>query len=232
MYCGLHSDLLIRVNTVFANDNFVCKYFIVYFELLFIQLIIYNMKDRLNELLQHYAISKSDFAQRCGISKATISHITSANGRGGHFSEETIEKILEAFPNVSRDWFVNGIGNMTIADDSLHDGTPSLFSNLSKPEVVKANNVNTEEVDVNSEKPISTLPKTRTSVNRNKDEKPYTTVKNSSINQETDNAAEFAAKYIAIDPKSVEKPVAAIERIVIFYNDGTFSQYLPKSTDK
>ncbi len=196
--------------------------------------IVYNMKERLNELLRHYSISKSNFAQLCGISKATISHITSENGRGGHFSEETIEKILKAFPNVSRDWFVYGNGSMTIADDSLHDGTPSLFSTVNNTNIVKREPVNTSINNDHGKTTEPNTPKTKAIVNDTNSErknKLYTPNEDISTNKNRDRAEEYAVKYVAIDPKSVEKPIATIERIVIFYSDGTYSQYLPKSTN-
>lgn len=185
------------------------------------------MKDRLIELMKHYSLSKSDLAARCGISKAAVSHITSDNGRGGHFSAETLDKIIAAFPNVSREWLVNGTGSMTIADDGLQDGTPTLFGGNDVNSKVNINN------SINSEKSVR-----REYVNQ---EKNATTsvvnpVNSTDYNKETNDgktnvASDFAAKYIAVAPESLEKPNATIERIVVFYSDGTFVHYQPKKAN-
>jgi hypothetical protein len=123
---------------------------------------------------------------------------------------------------------------MTIADDSLHDGTPSLFSTVNNTNIVKREPVNTSINNDHGKTTEPNTPKTKVIVNDTNSErknKLYTPNEDISTNKNRDRAEEYAVKYVAIDPKSVEKPIATIERIVIFYSDGTYSQYLPKSTN-
>lgn len=54
-------------------------------------------------------MSQKDFAQKCGISDATLSQVFS--GKTGA-TQKTVQKVLSAFPSVSLAWLMYGQGRM------------------------------------------------------------------------------------------------------------------------
>lgn len=64
-------------------------------------------KERLQMLINTLASSQSDFAEKIGITRATISHILSGRNK---MSADVMEKITKTFPSVSYEWLLSGSG--------------------------------------------------------------------------------------------------------------------------
>jgi len=124
---------------------------------------------RLEQLLGHYGISASAFADRIGVQRSGVSHLLSGRNKP---SLDFILKITEAFPEVDIYWIIKGNGSM-----------------FGKP------GVNPE----NQSTPLLAQPMQR------KDEIPKIPL---STNINTDHA---------------------VERIIIFYTNGSFKEYSPKN---
>ena len=79
------------------------------------------MLDRIKRILKEKGYSPSSFADKIQVSRGTVSHIL--NGRNNP-NKETIEKILNAFPDISKAWFISGEGTMYIREQFIKS-TPS-----------------------------------------------------------------------------------------------------------
>ena len=74
--------------------------------------------DRIKRIMDEKGLQSSSFAEKIGVSAGAISHIL--NGRNKP-SNDTIEKILKAFPDISSAWLLKGDGPMY---KHIHHGSP------------------------------------------------------------------------------------------------------------
>ena len=65
------------------------------------------MKERIEQILEDKRMTQTEFANRAGISPATITHLF--NGRN-NLSEAVVSKILLAFPEINPIWLLDGRG--------------------------------------------------------------------------------------------------------------------------
>jgi len=70
------------------------------------------MRERIKQIIKEKGLKSSSFADKIDVSRGTISHILGENGRQNDPSKSTIDKILNTFPDISPDWFLNGEGPM------------------------------------------------------------------------------------------------------------------------
>ncbi len=66
-----------------------------------------NERDRIELLMKSYNLSPSQFADKTGIQRASVSHILSGRNKP---SLEVMLKIYEAFPGLSMEWLMAGVG--------------------------------------------------------------------------------------------------------------------------
>ncbi len=67
------------------------------------------MRERLNEILKHFKINASQFADQIGVQRASVSHVMSGRNKPGF---DFIQKIIEAYPSVSAEWLITGKGDL------------------------------------------------------------------------------------------------------------------------
>jgi len=67
------------------------------------------MKDRLNEILKHFKINASQFADQIGVQRASVSHVLSGRNKPGF---DFVQKIIEAYPSISAEWLITGKGEL------------------------------------------------------------------------------------------------------------------------
>jgi transcriptional regulator with XRE-family HTH domain len=86
------------------------------------------MVNRIRELLDARQLSPTQFADLIGVGRPVISHILSERNKP---SLEVVQKILDAFPDVSLSWLMKGNGPMltnavppTVAASALAQATP------------------------------------------------------------------------------------------------------------
>ncbi len=68
-----------------------------------------NEKERLEKLIESENITQTQFADRIGIKRSTLSHIM--NGRNAP-SLDVLQKALNVFRSISADWLILGVGPM------------------------------------------------------------------------------------------------------------------------
>lgn len=64
---------------------------------------------RIEELMAYCHLSKTAFAMKCGLNAGNFGKMMSG---GQTITIRTVEKISSAFPEVNRDWLLNGAGTM------------------------------------------------------------------------------------------------------------------------
>lgn len=163
------------------------------------------MKERIEQILEDKRITQAEFANRAGISPATITHLF--NGRN-NLSETVVSKILLAYPEINPIWLLEGRGEKyqkVIEKLPLFDENPT----VEETETVLPHhpfNVQNEDetVDIQKVKSVS-------------------------------NTVASAADSIAAPTPNVAPPVLQpatvqkqIRKIVFFYADKTFEEYYPE----
>ncbi len=161
-----------------------------------------TIAERIKELIETLQLSNSEFAKQTNLNPATVSHILGGRNKA---SLQVIENIKSTFTNVNIDYLITGEGD--------------LFTNVT--------NVNA------AKEPVS-----------NPSMFPMEGVRVASIGAMPPPTSKAAApekpEPVEVEPKSktvspptppptteAEASEKSVERIVIFYSDGTFSSYRP-----
>ena len=67
------------------------------------------MNQRLQQLINAEGLTQSQFAERIGVAKASVSHILAGRNKPGF---DFIESVSRQFPNLSLEWLISGKGRM------------------------------------------------------------------------------------------------------------------------
>ncbi|MGA2823693.1 MAG: helix-turn-helix transcriptional regulator [Bacteroidales bacterium] len=67
------------------------------------------MTDRILSIIKYFNLSPSDFAEKIGVQRSSISHLISGRNKP---SLEFIQKIMSRFPEINPEWILNGNGKM------------------------------------------------------------------------------------------------------------------------
>ncbi|PZR17196.1 MAG: XRE family transcriptional regulator [Flavobacterium psychrophilum] len=154
---------------------------------------------RLEMILDYYNLSASLFADKMGVQRSGLSHLMSGRNKP---SLDFVMKIIENFPEVDFYWLMNGEGNFPKYDEDAKDDQ-SIPPSLSYSTPVLENNNNQGAFDLFSSE--------ETPVFENKSEPLSSPATQKAPEQpETQNT----------EP---------IERIVVFYKNGTFKSYTPEN---
>lgn len=171
-----------------------------------------NERDRIELLMKSYNLSPSQFADKTGIQRASVSHILSGRNKP---SLEVMLKIYEAFPGLSMEWLMAGIGEgpsaaPVIKEESVQSaaGLFAAFDDVVEAETLSNPAINEVLTDVVARK--------------NRAEKPR-----------RDDAAvqvEKGVRRASQARTTVQTAVAQrkIKEIRVFYTDGTYEVLLPE----
>lgn len=77
---------------------------------------------RLQQIMDYYGLTASAFAEKIQFNKSGISHLLSGRNKP---SLEFIMKVLDAFPEVSLYWLLNGRGHFPKEDNAVTTKTTS-----------------------------------------------------------------------------------------------------------
>lgn len=164
--------------------------------------------SRLKEFIVSDAIPVTQFADKCNISRSTLSQIL--NGRNKKISDEIISKIHSAYPNLSIYWLMFGEGKMyeheikTFQSPNLFDSVNSIPLDFKNPD--------------NSHEENSIL-KSQEDIQQNYGAKNHD--KNNRFScDETTNRTNH---YIEKDYNNSED--RKIIRIVVFYSDNSYETF-------
>lgn len=177
-----------------------------------------NERERIELLMKCYNLSSSQFADRTGIQRASVSHILSGRNKP---SLEVLLKIYEAFPGLSMEWLMAGIGEgptvpiPNIQEDRSQSQATGLFGGM-ELDGVENSNVLPLMNPVVAEPVASVVKKSRV-----QPEMP----------RQTDVAVSQPEKRKTVQSRHAAQPSVVqrkIKEIRIFYTDGTYETLIPE----
>lgn len=83
-----------------------------------------SIGQRFTQLIQHLGLSKNAFAQSLDKTATVIQHLVDERNKPGY---DLLCKVFEVYPNVSKDWLMEGTGPMLKAD-APHSEAPAAFA--------------------------------------------------------------------------------------------------------
>lgn len=167
-----------------------------------------TIADRIRILMHFKKLTATQFAEIINVQRSSVSHVLSGRNKP---SLDFIQKIVNEFPEVNFEWLINGKGSFKKNTNVTPSG-PAIDTNV-KPLVSS----NVTPVTNPISKPLL---KTDTTVNKE--------ISNPPTSGETKPTKKLPSTPV-IKEKSNNK---TIERIVVFYTDGTFENYSPNNNIK
>ena len=96
------------------------------------------MNKRLQQFLSAEGITQSEFADKLGVARASVSHILAGRNKPGF---DFLQSLLKHYPSLSIEWLISGKGKMYQAAQGKQEPAqpqkeeaPELFSSISLPE--------------------------------------------------------------------------------------------------
>lgn len=194
------------------------------------------MVDRIKQIMEYEQMSSMAFADKINISRSSLTHIF--NGRNQP-SLDVAKKILIAFPEISTEWLIMGMGqmlqNVPVVEPASQPSTrpvdnmqqTDLFAQFSEPEEVEVSEPtpsNEPQVVENKiETPIlesASEPETTVQVDPVVNHKPG---RPRSKSPESHNAVGNPRRDRILNSQGDKKLV----KIVFFYEDRSFEEYRP-----
>ena len=176
-----------------------------------------NMIERIHKIMKTKELTASQFAGSIGVQPSSVSHVISGRNKP---SLEFIQKILKVFPDLSADWLLFGSGNMKreMKDKLSINGQMRIDGNVeteiapaikTKPEIIDENHLDHE---MHRKDPSSaTL---------------FDPIKQSSTSEKGKNDKRKGKNKSGSFSGSLKTKKA--EKIVVLFNDRTFSEYTPE----
>lgn len=158
-----------------------------------------NLSEKIELLIKRKQLSASQFADKLGIPRSSISHILSGRNKP---SLDVVQKILRVFPEISAEDLLfedRSLGASLGMSSPKETGaaSPSLFDAVSATP---------------SESPKNILPEP--------------TIVQSNLRRQKESTVSAPITPI-VEPPKPARLEKQIERVLIFYTDGTFSESRP-----
>ncbi len=106
---------------------------------------------RLKQLLRHFELTPSGFADQVGVPRSSMSHLLS--GRNKPSLDFTL-KVIDKFPEVNLYWLLNGKGNFPTVSTSKATPTPNGNPKEQQTPIAKESTFNTLEKQKNTSKKV------------------------------------------------------------------------------
>ena len=169
-----------------------------------------NERERLLKLIADNNMSAKQFAAEVGIQAGTISNIV--NGRNNP-SLDVMQRVLNRFRTLSSDWLILGVGNMyrTEGGKENRENGEAKEMQLQQQEIPGIGDaiVSPQQHSIESPSPLSRAQ----------------AISAPAISREMQPLASTKKQQTA----PMEQPAAKrIERIIVFYSDGTFDEITAK----
>ena len=166
------------------------------------------ISSRLKEIIEYLGLSDSQFADQCGISRATLSLLLS--GKNKKISDIFLNQIHRAFPGISILWLLFGEGNINIPSSNENEIlTPSnnMEENANEDgELMNEGIKFSENLNLNSVNALKNIIK-------------------ESVNKEIISLLE--TKIIPFAEELKNNDNRRVVQITVYYDDSTFETFLP-----
>jgi transcriptional regulator with XRE-family HTH domain len=175
------------------------------------------MVNRIKEILNHYDLTPSKFADILDVPRSTISHILSERNKP---SLEFIQKVLDKFPEIETNWLVRGDGVITGNEHNLFSTMES-----SSKKNISGNDREKEEVNTTNQ---PELPAENLIITGHKPDGDF----HENLSEETNRSggAERDNNQSIKNENSNNSSKRKITRIIAFYEDDTFEEYFPSKS--
>lgn len=195
---------------------------------------------RLNEILKSSGLSNSQFAEKLEVPKPSLSQIL--NGRNKKISNEFIERIHHAFPELNIMWLLFGQGNMWITNDFAfanqnNNTIPFVNANslIKEPDdyptdkAIIISNVNSEEISANKSNEL-TQDSSSLYSEQNANEKYARNTDDPNLFDFSENYGQDSSSSHTNAKKEImneleKSPLRKIKSIVIYYSDCTYEVF-------
>jgi transcriptional regulator with XRE-family HTH domain len=173
-----------------------------------------NERERIELLMKCYDLSPSQFAEKTGIQRASVSHIISGRNKP---SLEVMLKIYDAFPGVDMKWLMTGVGEAPVRQAAVEPAVDTSRESLfpQQASVLQVENSLFAAPD-ETMLPVVEEPKRRATVQQSVREKVVGEPR--PRRQQVNRVAQMAALQ-------AEKK---IKEIRIYYSDGTYETLVPE----
>lgn len=105
------------------------------------------MIDRIKQVIEYSQLSSSAFADTIGISRSGMTHLLTGRNQP---SLDVARKILAKYPEISTEWLIMGMGEMTRPDEQspIHETTPAISSETPEKEYPAENSIHVRQTDL------------------------------------------------------------------------------------
>jgi transcriptional regulator with XRE-family HTH domain len=174
------------------------------------------MKERIEQILKDKKLSQSEFADRIGVNRSSITHLMTGRNKS---SETVLARTLLVFSDINPQWLSEGIGKMY---KSFQPATDTSTTNTENKTFEDENSLALFDSYLPEEKPQIPTPLS-SQESHNQPSSNNESVISSHRYVEKENKSEQENK----SPNAHEKQ---IRKIVFFYDDKTFEEYYPEKT--
>lgn len=209
------------------------------------------MKNRLEEFLRLEGLTSVKFAEIMQIQPSSVSHILSGRNNPNF---DFVSRMLQRFPNLNPDWFINGIGNIyrskqdpelfeitnvindndnrKVSHDDSYKGVNEIISSSKSVNNNVITDVNNDHLhQVKSQAEYNQLNLDLNSFNtaalhtQNIDNKQYNDSKKKESSTTITDPFEILTNESSANFKGLDKHKKQITKIVFFYSDSTCSVF-------
>ncbi len=159
------------------------------------------MNTRIKQFMEYKELSASELADSIGVQRSNLTHVLQGRNKPGF---QFISKLLETYPEINAKWLITGSESMLV-------GEPAPKADLFNSITVEKNESSATEVN-HSEPELE-------------EKAPEMTVEPTEPEKTINNQPDYPDPVKSMLPPSSKE----IERIVVFYKDQTFKQYLPSN---
>ena len=168
----------------------------------------YIMLDRIKYIMTTYNLNASQLAENIGIQRSTLSHILSGRNKP---SLDVVQRLLKSFPEIQAAWLLNGDGDSGYKSNNQDN---DMSKRLGEPEIDLFSGHETEATAV---------------IDSPRTKKPIKPVENI-VNEGKDTEQERSVELNKVVGEEQQAPYytpgnCKIERVMIFYSNGTVKAY-------
>ena len=164
------------------------------------------MVDRIKQVMEHYEETPASFAEKVGVNRSNLTHVFSGRNQP---SLDFAKKVLVAFPEVSTEWLIMGVGKMLKDPDEApvvkrEFVQTDLFDSLDENE--------TSEAELESKPEMETVEESITKGTENDIREPMEEIPVDDVKTEEEEAtpSEVVEEVETEDVKPAEQPVVTV----------------------
>lgn len=202
------------------------------------------MIERIKLIIEKLQLSQSQFAETIGINRSNLTHLFSGRNQP---SLDLMKKILVAYPQIKTEWLIMGVGDMFTNEQYIPSSTVQkeavnldLFSSIPEdlpkehisennptslslqtisPETSKITHTTASPIDLNEKEPETSLMTNEAILSVPPKKNGRRRINETSGESNSRIRSDYSAKNSSLQEEK------KIEKVILFYDDGTFDIY-------